>query len=190
MPAKSFSTHSETRCSLDPRRGRTQSLSGCGIKRNTFASAWTQPPVLQSYSPLHNHHAAKLPSPVEAGIMMRLRAGQPRSRGSILDRGKICSLFLHVQTGGIDPSSYSMRTGVSFLKEAWNWPLTSISCRGYEWLELHLYSPVYVVKPCTQIPLPFDASQNLFICFVKCSPQRKFFNIKFVQVVPKSRYLN
>ena len=184
---KSFFTYSVTRCSFDPRRDRTQNLSGYGTKRNAFASTWNQIPVLQSYSPLHNHHAAKLRSPVEAGIMMRLQAGQPRSRGSILDRGKICSLFLHVQTGGIEPTSYSMCTGVSFPKRAWNWPLTSISRRGYEWLERHHYSPLYALMPCTRIPLPFYASQSFFICFFKCSPQRKFFHIEFAQVVPKSK---
>jgi len=72
---KRFIAYSVTRCSLDPRRGRTQNLSEYGTKRNAFASTWNQIPVLQSYSPLHNDHAAKLPSPVEAGITTRLRAG-------------------------------------------------------------------------------------------------------------------
>jgi hypothetical protein len=155
--AKSFFfTYSETGCLLDPRRGRTQRFSGYDTKRNTFASVGNHTPVLQSYSPLHNYYAAKLSWPVEAGIMVRMRSLQPRRSGSILEKGKICSFFLHAQTGGIEPTSYSLRTGVSFPKgreidhsppsgvEVWNgWSFTSTPRHPY------------ALMPYTPIPLPF-----------------------------------
>jgi hypothetical protein len=40
---------------------------------------------------------------------------------------------------GDHPTSYPMGTGGE-AAEAWNWPLTSIQCRGQEYVELHFHS--------------------------------------------------
>jgi hypothetical protein len=57
------------------------------------------------------------------------------------------SLHRCVQNGSeAHPASYTMGTGGSFHggkpTGAWSWPLTSIWCRGQEWVELYLHSPV------------------------------------------------
>jgi hypothetical protein len=56
------------------------------------------------------------------------------------------SLGHSAQTGSqAHPSSYTMGSGGSFLGDeasgAWSWPLTSVWCRGQEYVELHLYTP-------------------------------------------------
>jgi hypothetical protein len=56
------------------------------------------------------------------------------------------SLHRRVQNGSeAHPASYPMGTVDSFpgnkAAGAWSWPLTSISCRGQEWVELYLHSP-------------------------------------------------
>jgi hypothetical protein len=51
------------------------------------------------------------------GTATRLRAGRPRSQGSIPDRGKTFSLLYNIQTGpGAHPASYPMGTGGSFAR--------------------------------------------------------------------------
>jgi hypothetical protein len=54
------------------------------------------------------------------------------------------SFHRQVQNGSwAHPASYPMGTRCSFpggkAAGAWSWPLTSISCRGQEWVELYLY---------------------------------------------------
>jgi hypothetical protein len=67
--------------------------------------------------------------------------------GSSPDRGQEFSPHHRVQTGSeAHPASYTMSTRGSVpggkADEAWNWPLTSIWCRGQECVELFLRSPI------------------------------------------------
>jgi hypothetical protein len=62
-------------------------------------------------------------------------------RGSIPGRGSdgILSLRQRVKTGfGTHPASYAMGTGDKAAGD-WSWQLTSIYCRGYEYVELYIH---------------------------------------------------
>ena len=85
-------------------------------------------------------------------IVIKLRTGHPRIRGSIRDTCRSCCCFRSSKPVVVHPSFCSAQN-VGFYpgsKEAgtWSLPLTFVQCGGPEWMELYL-QVTHALIPCT-----------------------------------------
>jgi hypothetical protein len=86
----------------------------------------------------------QIPCDSSVGIVTRIWKGKLANHRSIpMGAGQNYLLQNAQSSSGAQPVSYSMGNGGHCHRRkavrTWSWPLTSIQCRGYEWLELYLY---------------------------------------------------
>jgi hypothetical protein len=81
-------------------------------------------------------------SPV--GLVTKVWAGRPRSRGSIPGNGKSFSLLHNVETGsGTHQASYTMDTGGCFPRGKYKLTVRFHLMSRLRMMELHLHSPMF-----------------------------------------------
>jgi hypothetical protein len=104
------------------------------------------------------------------------------------------SLRHRVHTGsGAHPASYPMDTRSSFLGSkaagAWNWPLTSIQCRGQECVELYLHYPNTPSRRGAQLKKAqwqLTCTFLRFLTFIRCVELLGYFKLTEVRILIKT----
>jgi len=91
---------------------------------------------------------------------------------------------LKIQTTlGAHSASYSLGTACYFSRgkaaKAWSWPLTSVQCRSWEWVELYFHSPICLHNSNDT----FTSSAPCIFMKPECVPRRYFWT-KLHKVIP------